>query len=123
MEIKMRDLINGEANLSELVKQELPLNVGMALAIRINELAPSLKAYHEKERELGLKHTKEPAKGVDPNIRPFIDEANTKAFGEGINSMLDEVVSINSQPISTSKLGDLSYPVEKLLPLSWLFVE
>ena len=123
MEIKMRDLINGETSLAELIKQELPLNVGMALAIAVNELAPSLRIYHEKERELGLKYTKEPTKEMKPGIRPFIDVDSAKAFEEGINLMLDETININSKPISVGKLGDLNYLAEKLLPLSWLFAE
>ena len=117
MEISLREVVDMKQSLESLLKLSLPAKVSFRLGKVFRQIQQEQRDFEGQRENLIRKYGSE---NKDKNEVRVLNE-NIDSFMKEVNSLLEEKISINYEPMSISDLNNVSISVEDMSVLSLFF--
>jgi hypothetical protein len=111
MEVQIKDLLSANESLRLIAKKELPVKCSYRLMRLANKISSELKVFNTNRLEL-LKKYGEKVKGGF-KIKP----ENSENFEKDIETLLDEKLNLDVEPILLEVFGDIKTSLGDMLGL------
>lgn len=119
IEVKLQDIVNNIEIFSDLSIKNFPAKTSFLIARILDKITKEYNLFQETRDNLIKKYGDHDAKGeliVDKDNNVNLSAANTIAFNNEINELMNVTITIDSEKIGLSAFGDADFtPAEMYL--------
>lgn len=125
--MKLKELVNSQAALIELLKEQLPINIAWELNRLVKKLEPELKVYED----LRVEKIKQYGQPIGDTEQLEVKEENREVFFKELSELQDQEVTVEFTKIKMSEFVEYSRKAKEpitittnnMLLLDWIFEE
>jgi hypothetical protein len=118
--IKLRDLINSEVALQNILKEKLPISVAWELKVFINKVSPEILSYEEIRKQKIIEFGEE-IKDSPGDYR--IKKEDLQIFSKEMDILLDKNIDVSVPKINIKEFKDFNISCNDIMILDWLITE
>lgn len=114
--MKLKQIIESEKAISELLQQKLPFNTAFDLKMFVLDVDKEVKTFYE----LRDARIKEYGEDVGEGRYQIKDEEKIKELSQELESVLDKDIDVKIPEINREQLSKAEITVNDLITLNWL---